>query len=186
MHNIGAGWLMTDLSSDPFLVSMIQVSVVLPGFILTIPAGVLADIIDRRIYLLISISWMIFFAVIVGLVTIAGNITPFLLISFTFALGMGTAMILPAFTALTPDLVPKSQLVEAVTLNSIAMNITRALGPAVAGILIAISGPGLVFILNGLSFIGIFFVILNYNNSRIPNSGSNEKRFVIRTSAEFY
>ncbi|MEE2684012.1 MAG: MFS transporter [Pseudomonadota bacterium] len=182
MHNIGAGWLMTDLSSDPFLVSMIQVSVVLPGFILTIPAGVLADIIDRRIYLLISISWMIFFAVIVGLVTIAGNITPFLLISFTFALGMGTAMILPAFTALTPDLVPKSQLVEAVTLNSIAMNITRALGPAVAGILIAISGPGLVFILNGLSFIGIFFVILNYNNSRIPNSGSNEKFFEAMSS----
>ena len=182
MHNIGAGWLMTDLSSDPFLVSMIQVSVVLPGFILTIPAGVLADIIDRRIYLLISISWMIFFAVIVGVVTIIGNITPFLLISFTFALGMGTAMILPAFTALTPDLVPKSQLVEAVTLNSIAMNITRALGPAVAGILIAISGPGLVFILNGLSFIGIFFVILNYNNSRIPNSGSNEKFFEAMSS----
>ena len=91
-------------------------------------------------------------------------------------------MILPAFTALTPDLVPKSQLVEAVTLNSIAMNITRALGPAVAGILIAISGPGLVFILNGLSFIGIFFVIFNYNNSRIPNSGSNEKFFEAMSS----
>tara|TARA_E500000331_G_scaffold357248_1_gene418300 strand:+ start:75773 stop:76996 length:1224 start_codon:yes stop_codon:yes gene_type:complete len=174
MHNIGAGWLMTDLSTDPFLVSLIQVSVVLPGFILTIPAGVLADIVDRRIYLLLAISWMIIFAVIIGAITIFGDTTPFLLILFTFALGMGTAMILPAFTALTPDLVPKNQLVEAVTLNSIAMNITRALGPAIAGILIAISGPGLVFILNGISFIAIFVVIFNYDNSNSIDNKSKE------------
>jgi MFS family permease len=176
MHDLGAGWLMTSLAPDPFMVSLVQVAFVLPGCLLTIPAGALADIVDRRLFMLSAILWMASMAGGVGLVTVTGLVNPWSLIAFTFGLGMGAAMMMPAFTALVPDLVPKDQLTAAITLNSIAMNITRALGPAIGGLLIAVAGPGPVFLLNAASFAGILFVIFRYRSMQ-PRSTLPSERF---------
>jgi len=177
MQDVSAGWLMTTLAPDPFMVSLVQVSWVLPAFLLTLPAGALADIVDRRAYMLAAILWMTAMAGILGALTVTGQITPWLLIAFTFALGIGMALMWPAFSALVPDLVPRHELVAAVTINSIAMNLTRAIGPAIAGVLIALSGPGPVFILNAVSFAGIFIVIFRYRSMQ-PRSTLPSERFV--------
>lgn len=177
MQDVSAGWLMATLAPDPFMVSLVQVSWVLPAFLLTLPAGALADIVDRRTYMLSAILWMTAMAGILGGLTVSEQITPWLLIAFTFGLGIGMAMMWPAFSALVPDLVPKRELVAAVTANSIAMNLTRAVGPAIAGAIIAASGPGPVFLLNAISFVGIFVVILGYRSQQ-PRSTLPSERFV--------
>jgi len=177
MQDVSAGWLMATLVPDPFMVSLVQVSWVLPAFLLTLPAGALADIVDRRSYMLFAILWMAAMAGLLGVLTVTGQITPWLLIAFTFGLGVGMAMMWPAFSALVPDLVPRKDLVAAVTANSIAMNLTRAIGPAIAGALIAASGPGPVFLLNALSFVGIFIVILRYRSMQ-PRGTLPSERFI--------
>jgi MFS family permease len=184
MHDVSAGWLMTDLAPDPFMVSLVQASVVLPGFLLTLPAGALADIIDRRLYILTAVLWMICMATSIGLMTIAGYTTPWSLIFFTFGLGMGAAMMMPAFVSMIPDLVPRQQLTAAVTLQGIGMNLTRAVGPAVAGGLIALTGPGPVFLLNAASFAGIFFVMYSYRSAQ-PRSTLPSERFLSALRAGF-
>lgn len=176
MQDVGAGWLMTTLAPDPFMVSLVQVSVVLPGFFLTLPAGVLADIVDRRLFMLSAIAWMTLIAGTIAFTTFTGTITPWSLIAMTLALGMGMSMMMPAFTSMIPDLVPQQELIGAVTLNSIAQNITRAVGPAIAGGLIALAGPGPVFLLNTASFAGIFFVIFHYRSMQ-PRSTLPSERF---------
>jgi MFS family permease len=186
MQEVGAGWLMTTLAPDPFMVSLVQVSVVLPGFFLTLPAGALADIIDRRLFILSAIAWMTIMATGITLMTLTGTITPWSLIAFTLALGMGSSMMMPAFTSLIPDLVPRADLISAVTLNGIAQNITRAVGPAIAGVIIALAGPGPVFLLNAVSFIGIFIVMLRYRSVQ-PRSTLPSERFIgaMRTGFAF-
>ncbi len=186
MQDVGAGWLMTTLAPDPFMVSLVQVSVVLPAFFLTVPAGALADIIDRRFFILMAVSWMVLMASAITLMTFTGTITPWSLIAFTLGLGMGSAMMMPAFTALIPDLVPRGELVGAVTLNGISQNITRALGPAIAGGIIALAGTGPVFLLNALSFFGIFLVMLRYRSEQ-PRSTLPSERFfgALRTGFAF-
>ncbi len=186
MHDVGAGWLMTDLAPDPFMVSLVQASVVLPGFLLTLPAGALADIVDRRLYILTAVLWMTCMASAIGIMTITGHTTPWSLILFTFALGMGAAMMMPAFVSMVPDLVPRQQLTAAITLHGIGMNITRAAGPAIAGGLIALTGPGPVFLLNAVSFAGIFFVMYHYRSSQ-PRSTLPSERFLgaLRTGFQF-
>lgn len=177
MHDLGAGWLMTSLAPDPFMVSLVQASVVLPGFLLTLPAGALADIVNRRTYMLSVILWMTCMASLIGLLTVTHAITPWLLIALTFGLGAGMSMMLPAFAAFVPELVPRSELTAAVTLNSLSMNITRALGPAIAGMIVAFSGPGPVFLLNAASFAGIFVVIYRYRIMQ-PRSPLPSERFI--------
>ncbi|HEY5624486.1 MAG TPA: MFS transporter [Gammaproteobacteria bacterium] len=186
MHDVGAGWLMTDLAPDPFMVSLVQASVVLPGFLMTLPAGALADIVDRRLYILTAVLWMTCMAMSIGIMTITGYTTPWSLILFTFALGMGSAMMMPAFISLIPDLVPRQQLIAAVTLHGIGMNITRAAGPAIAGGLIALTGPGPVFLLNAVSFAGIFIVMYRYRSAQ-PRSTLPSERFIgaLRTGLQF-
>jgi len=176
MQDVGAGWLMTTLAPDPFMVSLVQVSVVLPGFFLTLPSGVLADIIDRRLFLLTAIGWMCLMASSITILTFTGAVTPWSLIALTLALGVGSSMMMPAFTSMIPDLVPQRELVGAVTLNSISQNITRAVGPAIAGGLIALAGPAPVFLLNALSFVGIFIVLWRYRSLQ-PRSTLPSERF---------
>jgi len=187
MHDVGAGWLMTSLAPDPFMVSLVQVSVVLPGFLLTLPAGALADIVDRRFCLLTAILWMALMAGGLGLITISGVVTPWSLVALTFGLGIGTAMMMPTFNALIPDLVPRKELTAAVTLSSISQNITRAVGPAIAGGVIALAGPGPVFLLNAISFTAIFIVIYRYQ-SKQPRSTLPSERFIgaLQTGFRFF
>jgi MFS family permease len=109
--------------------------------------------------------------------TMAGAVTPISLLLFTFCLGCGSAMLMPAFASLVPDLVPRSELTAAVTLNGIGMNLTRAVGPALAGVVVAAAGPGVVFAFNAVSFLGLLVVMFNYHSLQ-PRSTLPSERFV--------
>ena len=160
MHEVGAGWLMTSLAPTPLMVALVQAATSAPVFLLVLPAGALADIIDRRRYLIASQVWMMLAAMVLGVLTLAGLTTPAILLLLTFALGIGTAMMMPAWGAITPELVQRSELQAAIGLNTMGMNVARAIGPAIAGVVVAMAGTGMLFILNALSFLAVIAALL--------------------------
>lgn len=162
MQDVGSGWLMTSLTTSPSLVALVEAADSIPVMLLALPAGALADIIDRR-RLLIGIQfYLMIVASALAILTWTGTTTPWVLLGFTFALGIGSAMMMPAWAAIVPELVPPNELQSAVALNSIAINVSRAIGPAIAGLLVAAVGAWLVFALNALSYIGILAVLLQW------------------------
>jgi MFS family permease len=150
VQSTAAGWLMTGLDPSPLMVSLVQASSMLPVFLLALPAGALADIVDRRLFLIAAQLWMTFASLLLCVLSWTGVLGPWGLVALTFALGAGLAMSFPAWAATTPDLVPREDLVGAIALNGIGFNITRAIGPAIAGLVIAWSGIGAAFLLNAL------------------------------------
>jgi MFS family permease len=162
MHTVGASWLMTTLAASPLLVALVQTATTLPVFLLGLPAGVMADLVDRRKLLIFTQSWMLAVAALLGILVIAGGIGPWWLLTLTFALGAGSAMNGPAWAAAIPELVPREELPAAVALNSVGFNIARAVGPALGGIVMASSGAGAVFIANAVSFLGVIVVLWSW------------------------
>jgi MFS family permease len=159
MQTVGAQWLLVGLPNAATLVALVQTADTLPDVLLAFPAGALADTFDRR-RLLISLQ---LFQIAVGaaltVLTITGRISTPLLLIFTFALGAGSAMALPPYQALIPELVPRDQLSAASALGGISVNLARAIGPAIAGLLIARVGVGAVFALNTVSFLFLIVVL---------------------------
>lgn len=162
LQSVGASWLMTSLAASATMVALVQAMTSLPMFLLSLPAGALADVMDRRRLLLITQSWMLACAAALGLLTMAGLVTPWLLLLFTFLLGLGTALNGPAWQSIVPELVPREDLPGAVTLQSIGFNIARAIGPAIGGLLVAAAGPEATFFLNAASFVGVLWVLLRW------------------------
>lgn len=162
MHDVGAGWMMTSLSPDPLMVALVQSATSLPMFLFALPSGVLADIVDRRKYLLFAQIWMLLTAGTLGALAFAGSVTPEILLIATFLLGVGAAMAAPPFQAIVPDLVAKEDLAAAVALNSLGVNISRAIGPALAGLILSFAGPPVVFLLNALSVLGVVAVLYTW------------------------
>ncbi len=162
MHTVGASWLMTSLAASPLLVALVQTATTLPVFLLGLPAGVMADLVDRRKLLIFTQSWMLGVAALLGLLVMFGTVGPWWLLSLTFALGAGSAMNGPAWAAAIPELVPREELPAAVALNSVGFNIARAVGPAFGGIVMASSGAGAVFMANAISFLGVILVLWSW------------------------
>src|SRR5215471_2907484 len=174
MQNVATGWLMSNLTPSPLWVSLVQVALSLPVFLIALPAGALADMIDRRKFLLVTQSSMVAASAILGVLTITGAVTPQLLLVFTFLLGVGAVVNEPAWQALTPDLVPIPKLAAAVALNSAGFNIARAVGPALGGLVIATAGNGVAFLLNAASFFGVILFLYRWKPSvrHSPIAGS--------------
>ncbi len=164
MQDVGAGWLMTSLSSSPAMVALVEAADSIPVMLLAMPAGALADIVDRRRLLIGVQVYLMIVTAILGVLTFMGIMTAWLLLGFIFALGVGTAMMMPAWSAIVPDLVTGEELQPAIALNSVAINVSRAIGPAIAGVLVAAVGPWLVFVLNALSYIGIIAVLVAWKH----------------------
>jgi MFS family permease len=162
MEDVGESWLMVSLTTSPMLVALVETAGSLPVVLLALPAGALADVVDRRRLLLITQSWMLISAAMLGVFTLAGMVTPWLLLLLTFTLGLGSAMNGPAWQAIIPELVPRNELPAAVTLVGAAVNVSRAVGPALGGLLVAATGPGVVFLLNAVSFLGVIVVIYRW------------------------
>jgi len=177
MHDVGAAWLMTTLTSDPFMVAMVQVATAFPIFLFALPAGALSDIVDRRRYLLTVQLMMAITAVSLAAMTWIDITTPWILIVFTFILGCGAAFNAPAWQAITPELVPRRQLAAAVALNSIGINVSRAIGPALGGVLVALHGPVLTFALNALTSAGIIFILFRWRRERVVTALPSERFF---------
>ena len=133
LQNTGAGWLMTSLAPNALMVSMVQMATILPIFLLALPAGALADIVDRRLFIMITQSWMLLAAAGLAALTYLGLTDAWLLLGFTFAIGLGQAMNNPAWGSVMAESVPRHDLVQAITLNGIGFNLARAVGPALAG-----------------------------------------------------
>ena len=167
MHEVGAAWLMTTLAPSAFMVGMIQTMESVPIFALALLAGALADVIDRRRILLATQVWMVIVAGALGVLTLLGGTTPVMLLIFTFALSIGSALAGPAWQASMPDLVGRDELPAAVALNGVAFNIARAIGPALGGLVVAAVGSGGVFLINALSFIGVVWAIAQWKRAPV-------------------
>lgn len=166
MHEVGAAWLMTSLTTSPFLVALLGSATSLPLFLLALPAGALGDVLDKRKYLLFTQGWMVAVAGTLSLVTFFGDMTPGVLLALTFAMGMGVAMNVPVWQAVTQELVPHEELPAAVSLGGVSINVARAVGPALGGLILAASGPGAVFLINALSYVVVATAI--YRWKRVP------------------
>src|SRR5580693_4857776 len=148
MQNVGAAWLMVSLGAGPIYVALTQTAASLPYFLLALPAGSAGDIFDRRKLVLFTETWMMTVALLLAVLTIAGVMSPWLLLVLTFALSAGDAFETPTWRAILPELVPKEDLASASALNGIEFNLARAVGPALAGMVIAAAGIGAAFIAN--------------------------------------
>jgi MFS family permease len=166
MSDVAAAWTMTTLTSTPIWVALVQSASTLPVFFLGLPSGALADILDRRRWLVATQFWLALTAGALCAVTAAGLMTAPWLLVLVFANGIGLALRWPVFAAIVPELVPRNQLAAALALNGVAMNLSRIVGPLVAGALIASAGTVWVFALNAVLSLLSGFVILRWRHKR--------------------
>lgn len=155
MHDLAAGWLMTTLAPSPAMVSLVQAATTLPVFLFSLPAGALADIVDRRRMLIFIQTLMLVLAALLSLLVFLNSITPGLLLAFTFTLGVCTAAMSPAWQAVVPKLVSKEDFPAAVALSAVSINLSRAIGPAIGGVIIASLGLAWPFLFNAVSFLAV-------------------------------
>lgn len=160
MHSVGAGWLMTTLSPTPLIIALVQTATTLPVFLFALPAGALADIFNRRTLLLLTNGFMLAAALLFAALVWMELITAESLLLFTFLLGAGAAFMAPAWQAMIPEMVPREELPQAVALGGISINLSRAVGPALAGMLIGVYGMVLPFAANAVSFVVIIAALL--------------------------
>ena len=165
MNDVAAAWLMTSLSSRPLLGALVQSASTLPVFLLGVPGGALADIIDRRRYFAATQLWVASTALILALASFTHSLNATLLLVLTFANGIGLAMRWPVFAAIVPEVVPREELPQALALNGIAMNASRVIGPIVAGAILAAAGSPYVFLLNAVLSVGSFALILQWQHT---------------------
>jgi MFS family permease len=162
LQNTGAGWLMTALAPQPLIVAMVQAATIMPVFLLALPGGALADIVDRRVFLIGTQIWTILAAATLAALTLGHAMTASVLLILTFAIGIGSALTAPAWSAIVPELVPREDLVQAIALNGIGYNLTRAVGPALAGFLILLGGTSLAFSLYTVSILAVIGALLTW------------------------
>ena len=165
---------MTSLTSSSFMVALMQTATTLPVLLLGLPAGALADVVDRRRMLLFTQAWMLISATMLGILTLLEVTTPWVLLIFTFALGAGAAMNAPAWQATAPELVSRAELSAAVGLTGIGLNLARAVGPALGGAVIAMAGPSAVFLLNAGSFLSVIGVLYHWRRTTKVSLASTE------------
>jgi MFS family permease len=168
MQNVGAGWLMTQMTMNPLMIGLVQAAAALPVFLVILPAGALADMVDRRRFLLLTQGWMVLASGTLGILTLTSCVGPWVLLLFTFLLGLGAVMNDPAWQAITPELVPTKQHASAVALNSAGFNVARAVGPAMGGLIVAAVGCGTTFLLNACSFFGVILFLYRWKRPVEP------------------
>jgi MFS family permease len=165
LQSVAAAWLMVSFGVGPMYVALTQTASSLPFFLLALPAGALGDIVDRRKLILFTESWMLGVAIALAAATIAGLMTPWLLLLLTFALSAGDAIEAPTWRAIFPDLIDREDLAPAMALSGIEFNLARAIGPGLGGFLVAAAGAGTAFALNAVSFLGAIIVIARWRHT---------------------
>lgn len=162
IQSVGAAWLMTELTTSHQLVALVQASVTIPVMLLGVFAGAIADNYDRRLVMLAAQVVMLIASALLAAMTWAGSIGPVSLLLFTLAVGAGTALNGPAWQASVRLQVGPGDLAQAISINTIAFNLARSVGPALGGVLISLTSPALAFALNALSFVALIAVLLRW------------------------
>jgi predicted MFS family arabinose efflux permease len=162
MSSAASGWLMTSLDSSPFIVAMVQVATSLPMFLLAIPAGALSDIVDRRRFLLAGELFIMVSSVVFAVLVSRHLITPVTLLLMTFIVSVGSAMTAPPWQAVVSLLVPKADLPPAIALNSAGVNVSRAVGPALGGLVVSAFGIAAPFWIDAFSNAGVIWGLLGW------------------------
>jgi MFS family permease len=178
MNDVAAAWLMTSLTTSPAMVALVQTASTLPVFLLGLPSGALADILDRRRYFAATQLWVSAIALVLAAVSVARLLNAEWLLALTFANGIGLAMRWPVFAAIVPLLVERERLPQALALNGIAMNLSRVIGPVLAGVLISTIDPAAVFVLNALLAGTASVLILRWQGEPPRASALPGERFV--------
>ena len=162
MHEVGEAWLMTSLSPSPLLVALLTSADSLAIFLFSLPAGALADVLDRRRLAIFTQVWLLVAALTLAVLTYEGAMTPWLLISLSFVMSIGAAVDAPVWQAIVPDLIPRDELPQAVALGGVSINIARAVAPALGGLIIASIGPYAVFLFNAITFFYVIAVLARW------------------------
>jgi MFS family permease/quinol monooxygenase YgiN len=177
MNDVAAAWLMTTLTTSPVLVALVQTASTLPVFMLGLPSGALADILDRRRYFAGTQLWVALNAVVLAVLSLADALNAPLLLLLTFTNGIGLALRWPVFAAIVPEIVPRHHMTQALALNGVAMNLSRIVGPVVAGAILAATSSAWVFVLNAVLAFTAFTLILRWK-SQHKESALPGERFV--------
>ncbi len=175
MNDVAAAWMMTSLTTSPVLVALVQTASTLPVFLLGLPSGALADILDRRRYFIFTQFWVAVVAVLLCAALALDVMNAPLLLALTFANGIGMAMRWPVFSALIPEVISKPMLPSAMALNAVAMNASRIVGPLVAGALIASAGTLWVFVLNAALSIAAGLLLLTWQRTHVTHPLGRER-----------
>lgn len=175
MNDVAAAWMMTSLTTSPVLVALVQTASTLPVFLLGLPSGALADILDRRRYFIFTQFWVAVVAVLLCAALALDAMNAPLLLALTFANGIGMAMRWPVFSALIPEVISKPMLPSAMALNAVAMNASRIVGPLVAGALIASAGTLWVFVLNAVLSIAAGLLLLTWQRTHVTHPLGRER-----------
>jgi MFS family permease len=166
MQSTATAWLMVTTAPSPVMVSLVQTATSLPIFLLALPAGALADAVDRRRLILFTQCWMFSAAFALGGMTWVGIVNPWILLLLTLLLSLGMALNAPAWQAIVPELVPRSQIPAAVALNSAGFNVARFIGPALGGLVVGSIGAAGAFLCNAASYVGVIIVLFLWDRPR--------------------
>ena len=172
---VGAAWMMTTITTSANMVALVQASTTLPIMVFSFAAGAIADSFNRRRVMLIAQAFMLCVSVALTVAAWMGILTPWTLLAFTFLIGCGTALNNPAWQASVGDMVPRAHLPAAVALNSVGFNLTRSVGPAIGGIIVAAAGAAAAFAVNSMSYAGLIGVLYFWRPEIVPSTLPRER-----------
>lgn len=177
MQDIAVAWLMTSLAPEPLMVALLQTAIYLPFVVLSLPAGALADIFNRRTVLTAAQLWVFAGCIILGLLTVNGYMTAWMLLVLLFLIGLGSAMFSPAWNALAPELVPREELESAIALNAASFNFCRGIGAAMGGFVVSNSGPGTAILINAGSMLAMLAALAWWKPAPVESYQPAERVF---------
>jgi MFS family permease len=166
MQTVAAQWFLVEKHSSDVIVALVQTATLGPTLLLALFAGVLADLFDRRRLLIVLESYAVLVALALAVMTYLGRLSPTSLLVFTVAIGCAAALTGPAWQAIQPEVVPREQIPAASTLGSVAGNAARAIGPAIGGVVVALSGPAAAFAINAASFAAVIFALVTWKRPK--------------------
>src|SRR6202035_5633245 len=170
MQTVGAQWFLVEHHSSATIIALVQTASLTPTLVLGLFGGVFADLFDRRRLLIVIQT-----SAVLATLAFAGVLTPTWLLMFTVAIGCGSALTAPAWQAIQPEIVPREQIPAAASLGSVTVNVARAIGPALAGVVVLMAGPAAVFALNAVSFAAIIVALRSWKRPACAVLGEHER-----------
>jgi MFS family permease len=167
IQGVGAAWMMTSITTSENMVALVQASTTLPIMLFSLMAGAVADNFDRKTVMAVAQLFMFTVSTMLAVCAYLGWITPWLLLSFTFLIGCGTALNNPSWQASVGDMVPREEVAAAVSLNSMGFNLTRSVGPAIGGAIVAFGGAAAAFTANAVSYLALMTALLRWKPDRV-------------------